>query len=317
MANKIENLFGFNCGIYCIKNKINNKLYVGSSSNLQSRKNFHFNSLKDNKHHSKKLQRAYNKYGINNFNYTILENCEKNNLEILEKEWINYFNSYYNGYNATDEVGAPWRGKKLPEKIKKLQKCTPVKMINPNGKIVEDYSISNFCKTNRLHMGAISNVLKGKYFQYKGWRKYDKHLEGIIFNTEDYYARLGMQKKTCKNYKIIDPNGNLIEGKNINDLCRKYNLDAGAILLVLKNKKRHHQGWRIYNKQNINKPFDWVGSFYRFKYCNFSFIHKDGTKEMDVKLDIFCNKYNLKRASVIALINKNNKTHKNWQLYVD
>lgn len=250
MANKIENLFGFNCGIYCIKNKINNKLYVGSSSNLQSRKNFHFNSLKDNKHHSKKLQRAYNKYGINNFNYTILENCEKNNLEILEKEWINYFNSYYNGYNATDEVGAPWRGKKLPEKIKKLQKCTPVKMINPNGQTVEDYSISNFCKINGFHVGAISDILKGKHFQYKGWRKYSQELEGVKFNSVEFRKNCGNKLAKIK-CKLVDPNGSIVEIKNLSLFAKENKLDSAAINRVVNKKSNHCWGWRLATKETI------------------------------------------------------------------
>jgi group I intron endonuclease len=250
MASKIEKLFGLNCGIYCIKNKINNKLYVGSSLNLKSRKNLHYSSLKDNKHHSKKLQRAYNKYGKENFEYFILEYCLVEDLHVLEKEWLNYFNSYHNGYNSTDQVGAPWRGKKLPEKIKKLQKCTPVKIINPEGQVVEDYSISNFCITNRLHIGAISDVLKGKYFQYKGWRKYTKELEGVPFDPVEFYKKRGnkLAKTKCE---LVDPNGHLVKIKNLSLFAKENKLDRAAIHRVVNKKNNHCWGWRLASNKTI------------------------------------------------------------------
>lgn len=313
---KLKNIFGLNCGVYCFKNKINNKYYVGSSSNLRNRKSAHLNDLKNNKHHSIKLQRAYNYYGANNFEYQILECCEPEMLQQTETEWLRFFNAYNNGYNSTDEVGAPWRGKRQPEEIKKRQKCTPVKIIDPNGNVVEDYSVTNFSKRYNLPNWCIMFVLKGKYFQYKGWRKYSKELEGIKFDPKEYHKSLGLKSNVCRNYKLINPVGEIIQGKNIVQMCKKNNLDPGAIIRVLDGKIRHHRGWRQFTKQNL-KPFDWTGSHYRFANQTLTCVHKDGCKETNIKLDDFCNKYNLKRGSIISLINKRFKTCKGWTVYVD
>lgn len=313
---KLKNIIGFNSGVYCFKNKINNKCYIGSSSNLYNRKSAHLNDLKNNKHHSVKLQRAYNQYGINNFEYYILEYCEPRILQQAKKCWLDYFNAYYNGYNSTDEVGAPWRGKRQPEEIKKRQKCTPVKMIDPDGNVIEDYSVSNFCKQYKLPNWCIMFILKDKHFQYKGWRKYLKELEGVKFDFKKYRKELGLKSKTCKNYKLINPTGVVVEGKNITQMCKENNLDPGAIIRVLNGKIKHHQGWRRFNKQNL-KPFNWIGSHYRFTNQTLTCIHKNGVKESNIKLDNFCNKYNLKRGSVISLINKRFKTYKGWSVYVD
>lgn len=250
MDQQIKNFFGFNCGIYCIKNKITNKVYVGSSTNIKRRRNFHFNSLNKNKHHSIKLQRTYEKYGKENFKHFVLEYCDKNNLDVLEKEWIAYFNSYHNGYNSTDEVGAPWRGKKQPEEVKKLQKCTPVKIINPNGEVVNDYSISNFCKANNLHLSAISSVLKGVYFHYKGWRKYKKELEGIKFDYKEFHKKRGntLAKIKCE---LVDPNGNVVIVNNLSLLAKENNLDIAALHRVVNKKSNHCWGWRLATKETI------------------------------------------------------------------
>jgi predicted GIY-YIG superfamily endonuclease len=50
-------------GIYYIKNITNNKLYIGSSKDILKRFYEHKRLLRHNKHHSIRLQRAWDKYG--------------------------------------------------------------------------------------------------------------------------------------------------------------------------------------------------------------------------------------------------------------
>ena len=47
------------------------------------------------------LYRSMRKYGIENFNFTILEECSISELNEREKYWIQYYNSFFNSYNAT------------------------------------------------------------------------------------------------------------------------------------------------------------------------------------------------------------------------
>lgn len=56
-------------GIYAIVNLVNNKQYIGSTENLRFRFNAHKRLLREQKHHSYKLQRAYNKYGEGCFEF--------------------------------------------------------------------------------------------------------------------------------------------------------------------------------------------------------------------------------------------------------
>lgn len=87
-------------GIYIIKNEINGKIYVGSSINIERRYKLHKTLLNKNKHHSSKLQRAYNKYGKDKFFYEIIQYCNKEVLIKNEQYWINHFDSFNNGYNS-------------------------------------------------------------------------------------------------------------------------------------------------------------------------------------------------------------------------
>lgn len=82
-------------GIYFIKNIINNKLYIGSSIDIELRLHTHFKNLENNKHSNKYLQKAYNKYSKINFISGILEvteNIERNDLFNLEFKYINNYN---------------------------------------------------------------------------------------------------------------------------------------------------------------------------------------------------------------------------------
>ena len=51
------------CGVYMIKNKVNGKLYIGSSVDIQKRWINHRIYLRNNKHHSFQLQQDWNEYG--------------------------------------------------------------------------------------------------------------------------------------------------------------------------------------------------------------------------------------------------------------
>lgn len=89
------------CGIYCIENLINHKKYIGQSTDVYNRWNAHKNALNSNRHRNIYLQRAWNKYGKDNFNFYIIEKCNSDIIDELEKHYISMFNSTYNqcGYN--------------------------------------------------------------------------------------------------------------------------------------------------------------------------------------------------------------------------
>lgn len=89
--------------IYVITNKISGKKYVGQTTNFFQRKECHLSNLRVGKHHSQKLQNAYNKYGEENFIWSY-EICEVDSIEdlyILEQKKIQELDSYNNGYNCT------------------------------------------------------------------------------------------------------------------------------------------------------------------------------------------------------------------------
>ena len=86
-----------NCGVYKITNLKNNKVYVGSSIDISSREYKHFWMLKKGIHDNTHLQKSYKKYGKDNFEFIILENCPES--EIIERE--NFYIKKYNSNNSS------------------------------------------------------------------------------------------------------------------------------------------------------------------------------------------------------------------------
>jgi group I intron endonuclease len=89
-------------GIYQIRNKVISKIYIGSSKNIEGRWYVHKRDLKLKQHHSIYLQRAWEKYGEENFTFEILELLETTDI-LLEREqyYLDKYESYKkeNGYN--------------------------------------------------------------------------------------------------------------------------------------------------------------------------------------------------------------------------
>lgn len=92
-----------NCGIYVIKNTINDEVYVGQSVDIFARWAAHKQAAKNPRDmsHNTKIHLAMEQLGIDNFFCEILELCEYQNLSEREIFWISQYNSYYNGYNMT------------------------------------------------------------------------------------------------------------------------------------------------------------------------------------------------------------------------
>lgn len=90
------------CGIYIIRNDINNKVYIGQSININKRIQEHFwkaTCQKDPSYNSI-LHNAIRKYGKSHFSWEILEKCDAMLLDEKEKYYIQQFNSITpNGYN--------------------------------------------------------------------------------------------------------------------------------------------------------------------------------------------------------------------------
>lgn len=88
--------------IYKITNVINGKSYIGKTlSSIENRWKEHCSDSKKRKNEKRPLYSAMNKYGIENFKIEQIEECSDNIVDEREVYWIEYYQTFKQGYNAT------------------------------------------------------------------------------------------------------------------------------------------------------------------------------------------------------------------------
>lgn len=109
-----------NSGIYKIKNKTNDKFYIGSTNKLDRRFYEHKCRLRSDTHKNTYLQSAWDKYGEENFKFEVIIYCSEQDLEFYEQIFLDEYNSYKKdvGYNLAKCVEAPNRGKEFTKEHK-------------------------------------------------------------------------------------------------------------------------------------------------------------------------------------------------------
>lgn len=84
-------------GIYIIQSISHpERVYVGSAKDIYKRWQDHRYQLKTKKHHSLQFQRHFDKYGVVDLEFSVLMECDKNQMRRREEILIKLFNPYFN-----------------------------------------------------------------------------------------------------------------------------------------------------------------------------------------------------------------------------
>lgn len=137
--------------IYKITNLINNKVYIGQTvKTVEKRFQQHKNNSNKDYFSQIVLYKAFNKYGIENFICEEIEEVENKLLDEREIYWIDYYDSYFNGYNSTIGGRATqlynWDVDDIIEKYMKLKSAR--KVANELG--CDHSSIDKILNANRV-----------------------------------------------------------------------------------------------------------------------------------------------------------------------
>lgn len=157
------------CGIYIIRNLINNKVYVGQSKDILERWRKHRSDLTARKKHNDHFQLAWDKYTESNFNFEILEICGEDYLDEREKYWIKHYQSNNKnfGYNKTSG-GQLYRkiSEETKEKIKKVNQGKklpsnhPFLLLDRTGKNNPMYNVHRYGEDSPMYGKSHSNETK-------------------------------------------------------------------------------------------------------------------------------------------------------------
>lgn len=190
-------------------------------------------------------------------------------------------------------------------------------------------------KMNKAHisMKASKNMLNSKkYFNsylYEGARiRFSQLSKGKVI-PENVKIKMGLYKKgeesrrygkkhtedlknkwrqeRGRNFSILNPNGEIVFGKNIANFCRENNLNNTSINELINGKIKEHNGWR-----NIS---DYGKTEWELKTGNeFEIKSPDGQIIKGKNIREFCKLHNLHTGHFCAVLKNKNKSHKGWRL---
>lgn len=192
-------------GIYQIRNLLNDKSYIGSSAQIGRRFKDHQMCLRGDYHNNSHLQRSWNKYGEDTFEFSVLILCHPSMCAWYEQQFLDQWKPEYNtcptaysslGYkhtkNALRKIGAASRRRHSDEHNRKMSEAM----------------------RNRKHS--------------------DEHNRKIgKANAKPYPSFIDPNG-------IIHP-----AGRNLCKFCREHGLNGPSMWMIVHKQRRSHHGWTL------------------------------------------------------------------------
>ncbi len=208
-------------GIYKIHNIVNDKIYIGQSLNVKYRISRHIYELSKGKHKNEHLQNSWNKYGQENFEFTIIEECTEDQLDKREQYWLDY----YGGLDNNKTFNLREAGNRST-----LTKSSRTKISN-SLKGIQAWN-KGLTRDNDYRVAQYSDKLKGTKLKEKQKQQISQtvkqhHLNGDYDYEQITQKRLQTQQENIKNGKIRKvrkdkgTKRNEIVGKRISEAKKK------------------------------------------------------------------------------------------------
>lgn len=221
------------CGIYSIRNKINGKKYIGSSVDIYRRWGVHLRNLVRHRHPNEHLQRAWDQYGKNNFEFVIEEICDPDVRFVKEQEWCDNYQTYNRdkGYNIAKIIPFGATGFTI-EDIKDDKSVMSYEQFN---QIIDlfvntDIPLTEVAKEVEIDLLTIHNI----YYRIS----YKTLTKDYVFKKRKRYDG---SKLTLEQVKEI-----IIKLQNkepVSRIAKEYNVSNSAIAGI-----KYHRTWKEYTE---------------------------------------------------------------------
>lgn len=226
-------------GIYRLVFKGTSQCYIGQSIQIEQRFKAHINSFK-NKTCNPKLLNAYAYFGLPQLD--ILCECSEKELDCVEAEAIEIFDSVDNGFNIYRDANQTpkYYGENSPRcKFSNYQLITVAKLLaNPNNKA------KDIAEQLNVTLDVVQSIASLKCH---GWIK--EEIPEIYKTLVELKGTRKNPKAATYNISVISPTGIVYTNiTNLKTFCELHQLDRANFRKLLKGKQKVCSGWKVINQ---------------------------------------------------------------------
>lgn len=195
-------------GIYKIENKVNGKIYIGQSQDIERRFKQHINNAFNLKYsgYGTKFYNSIRKYGAENFELSIIEEVDKELLNEREKFYISKFDSWKNGLNTGPggEVVSTGYGENHGEAKLNNEKVLAIKeeLLNRDGltqyQLAEKYGVTQ---------SSISHINSGARWTTLGDYNYPIRKQGGKTGAKSHRSKLTEEEVITIRKRYVNETG--------------------------------------------------------------------------------------------------------------
>lgn len=202
-------------GIYAVRNKVNNKMYIGQSIDIEHRWRSHKADLRTEHGHNPHIKKDYEQYGLDVFELVILEQCPAEKLHEREAFWIKFLQTTKRarGYNVSIG-GKAGTGIPMPQHLREAHRQRMLTNNPSSGGLSPE------------HRAKLSQVRKG-IPKSEEWKAKMRNREF----TEEHRKKLS---ETAHTRKIPESETKEIihrwqAGESFSSIARSYNVSVSTI----------------------------------------------------------------------------------------
>lgn len=269
-------------GIYRIKNKTNDRQYIGSAARFKKRWTIHLSQLRKGTHCNNFLQNDFKKSGEVSYVFEIVEVMLGSSKEERKAKEQVYLDDLFLNVEKDKRYNIERKAVVTEPKLKtdRVYRNDWYWFLSPNGYEYVIENLSQFCEARGLNLSHMNRLSKSKIKQYKGWtvlngsknktlmNKVTGECKDILcvrkfeeeHNLEHISALLAGRRKSSgdwfvkdrvivpRNTKgkvvwVISPAGERIKVNNVGRFAIKHKLNVCSFRDFVNGKVLSHKGW--------------------------------------------------------------------------
>lgn len=274
-------------GIYSIKNKLNERLYIGSTHWFEDRWISHLRALRKNSHHNRFLQNDFNKSGECSFVFEIIEIVTGDKKDRINREQ-HYLDNLFASYDKNQRYNH-YQSAALPAKqkfSKKSYREDRYWFTDPDSKEYVVQDLVKFCGKYNLEYCEIEKLINKEIVEHNQWRSVEP----------EFTSKTILNKKTGIEEEVFNPSA----------FAKKHNVNQSHISKLLSGVRKSCGSWIVKNRIFIDKPHG--GKTYRV-------VSPSGDLVEFNNLENFARDYDMERTQLYNLAKGLQWHYKGWMAY--